>query len=255
MEISDLINNYTKWIRQEITFTKAGDFYEITSPFLDLNNDYIQIYVKIMNGNVYMTDDGYTIHTLLSCGLSLTSKRKNLLTMIAQQYGVSVKKNCEITTECSVDEFPQKKHLFMQSILKINDLFMIKQNTKSGSTFLDDVSDFFIHKEIMASEQVSIVGKTGFSHSYDFIFARSKSRPERLCNAINNPDKSHINNSIFSWLDTKENRKPDSRLILIVNDSDKKIPNTLKSATQSYDISMIPWTDREDENNLNLLAS
>ena len=255
MEISNLIDSYVHWLRQEITTAKAGDFYEVTTPFLDLNNDYIQMYIKVKDGNVYITDDGYTVSTLLSCGLSITGKRKDLLNLIVQQYGTSIHKNYEITTECPIDEFPQKKHLFVQCILKINDLFMIKQNTKAGSIFLEDVIDFFNSKNIMASEQVSIVGKTGFSHSYDFIFARSRNHPERLCNAINNPDKAHINNAIFSWMDTKERRKADSQLILIVNDSDKRVAGSLKTAAQSYEINMIQWTKRNNKDSLDLLAS
>ena len=203
-----------------------------------MNNDYIQIYTKLSDDDIYMTDDGYTLQVLLSNGLRISGKRKELLDYIVKQYGFSISKN-----------------LFVQCIMKVNDLFMVKKSTKIESIFLDDVTDFFTQKNIMASEQVSIIGKTGYSHSYDFIFARTKNHPERLCNAINNPDKSHINNAIFSWIDTKENRKPDSQLILIVNDLDKRIPGSLEKATQSYDINMIQWTDRNSKKSLDLLAS
>ena len=255
MEISNLINEYTQWLKQEITFAKTGDFYEITTPFLDMNNDYIQIYTKLSDDDIYITDDGYTLQVLLSNGLSISGKRKELLDCIVKQYGFSISKNLEISGSCSPRDFPLTKHLFVQCIMKVNDLFMVKKNTKLESIFLDDVTDFFTQKNIMASEQVSIIGKTGYSHSYDFIFARTRSHPERLCNAINNPDKSHINNAIFSWMDTKENRRPDSQLILIVNDLDKRIPDSLEKATQSYDISMIQWTERNSKKNLDLLAS
>jgi hypothetical protein len=255
MEISNLIDDYAQWLKQEITYTNIGDFDEITTPFLDLNNDYIQMYTKLGDDDVYITDDGYTIQTLLSSGLNLSGKRKELLNTIAKQYGITVTKDCELTTHCTFKDFSLTKHLFVQCILKINDMSMIKQNTKVESIFLEDVTDFFNKKNIMASEQISIIGKTGFSHSYDFIFARSRNHPERLCNAINNPDKSHINNAIFSWLDTKEKRKPDSQLILIVNDLNKKISDNLQNATQSYDINMIRWTDRNSKVSLDLLAS
>lgn len=255
MEISNLINEYTQWLKQEITFAKTGDFYEITTPFLDMNNDYIQIYTKLNDDDIYMTDDGYTLQVLLSNGLSVSGKRKELLDYIVRQYGFSISKNLEITGNCSLRDFPLSKHLFVQCIMKVNDLFMVKKSTKIESIFLDDVTDFFSSKNIMASEQVSIIGKTGYSHSYDFIFARTKNHPERLCNAINNPDKSHINNAIFSWMDTRENRRPDSQLILIVNDSDRRIPSSLEKATQSYDINMIQWTERNSKKNLELLAS
>lgn len=255
MEISNLIDDYTQWLKQEITFEKTGDFDEITTPFLDLNNDYIQIYIKLSDDDVYITDDGYTIQSLLSSGLNLSGKRKELLNTIVRQYGIAVTKDYELATHCTFKDFLLTKHLFVQCILKVNDMFMVKQNAKIESIFLEDVTDFFNKKNIMASEQISIIGKTGFSHSYDFIFARSRNHPERLCNAINNPDKSHINNAIFSWLDTKEKRKPDSQLILIVNDSNKKISDNLQNATQSYDINMIQWTNRNSKDSLDLLIS
>lgn len=114
MEISDLINDY-----ENINSVQMGDFYEITTPFLDINNDYIQIYVKISDDTLYFTDDGCTINTLLSCGLSLSKKHREILQKIVQQHGLSLEESFEITTKSSIHDFQNIKHLFIQCILKV----------------------------------------------------------------------------------------------------------------------------------------
>ena len=46
MDIQGLIDEYAAWLREKITFEKFGEYYEITTPYLDNSNDYLQIYVK-----------------------------------------------------------------------------------------------------------------------------------------------------------------------------------------------------------------
>ena len=46
MDIQRLIDDYTQWLRKEIQFEKVGEYYEISTPFLDSANDYIQFYVR-----------------------------------------------------------------------------------------------------------------------------------------------------------------------------------------------------------------
>ena len=46
MDIQKLIDEYAMWLKSEITFEKIGEYYEITTPYLDIDNDYLQIYVR-----------------------------------------------------------------------------------------------------------------------------------------------------------------------------------------------------------------
>ena len=46
MDIQKLTADYATWLKQEITFEKVGEYYEITTPYLDSANDYLQIYVR-----------------------------------------------------------------------------------------------------------------------------------------------------------------------------------------------------------------
>ena len=84
--------------------------------------------------------------------------------------------------------------------------------------FLDDLQAFFDEKEIYYSDNVQFTGISGLSHNYDFLLQRSRTKPERLCQAVNRLDRSKMSNILFAWYDTKPARKSDSQLIVIFND-------------------------------------
>lgn len=252
MEIDALINDYLNFLKKEITCTKMGEYYEITTPFLDAYNDYLQFYVKQEKSKVFFTDDGFAVQSLNSMGVALTKKRKDQISQIAKQFGVRFE-NSELNAEADVSEFGKKKHMFVQALLRINDMYMTAQN-KVSSFFLDDVNEYFAQNEIYVSENITITGQTGFNHLYDFLLPRSKQKPERFCSIVNHPTRTNIENSIFSWLDTKKVRKNDSQFILFVNDS-TAIPHGVEAAVTNYDIALAKWSERNQKSTRNLFAA
>ena len=76
MDIQKLIDDYATWLKQEITFEKVGEYYEITTPYLDNANDYLQIYVRQIGDDIYFTDDSATIRNLKMEGFQFTPARK-----------------------------------------------------------------------------------------------------------------------------------------------------------------------------------
>ena len=58
MDIQTLIDEYAAWLRSEITFQQVGEYYEITAPYLDSANDYLQIYVRQEGDEILFSDDG-----------------------------------------------------------------------------------------------------------------------------------------------------------------------------------------------------
>ena len=76
LDIQKLIDDYTSWLKSEITFDKIGEYYEITTPYLDNANDYLQIYVKQDGDNVFFTDDSATLHGLKMNGFQDVDKRQ-----------------------------------------------------------------------------------------------------------------------------------------------------------------------------------
>ena len=237
---------------KEITFEKVGEYYEITTPYLDSANDYLQIYVRQDGDELYFTDDSATINNLKMSGFQLTAARKKHLQRILNQYGVKLNGD-ELIAKAPANSFAQKKHLFIQAMLRIDDMFMISKS-KVASFFLDDIQEFFDEKEIYYSDNVQFTGISGFAHNYDFLLQRSRTKPERLCQAVNNPNKSSMGNILFAWNDTKPARKNGSQLIVILNDQNN-IAKGVEDAFLNYDAKVIKWSERDSTNNLELLSA
>lgn len=252
MDIQKLIDEYATWLKKEITFERIGEYYEITTPYLDSANDYLQIYVRQVGDEIYFSDDSATIHNLKMAGFQFTPARKLHLQRILTQYGVKLNAD-ELTAKAPISSFSQKKHLFIQAILRIDDMFTISKS-KVASLFLDDIQQFFDEKEIFYSDNVQFTGISGFSHNYDFLLQRTKTKPERLCQAVNNPNRSSMGNILFSWNDTRPARKKDSQLIVILNDQNN-IARGIEDAFLNYDVKVIRWSERNKESNLALLSA
>ena len=249
----ELRKRYIDWLKEEITITEIGKTFEITSPFLDRFNDYLQIYVTPMdNENLQLSDDSYIINNLITSGVDLSSKRrKELLNSITKKFGIE-KKETELTVNCTLNDFPKKKHLLAQAMLTIDDMFMLSQN-RIASLFLDDLIEFFNKKEIFYTENVSFIGKTGYAFQYDFVLQRSKNHPERLCKAINNMSKSNVESILFAWSDTRETRHEDTQLIVIVNDANTINENEVNALT-NYDAKVIKFSEINKDENMKMLA-
>lgn len=252
MDIEKYIDDYISWLRSEITFSKIGEYYEVTTPFLNSCNDYMQLYVKQEDNTIYFTDDGYTISGLEMTGVTFTGKRKKQLESILRQYGVALDGK-ELTMKAKPNQFAQKKHSFIQCMIRVDDMYMLSRS-KVSSYFIDDIQTFFDSNQIYYTDNVQFNGVSGFNHNYDFLMQRSATKPERLCTAINNPSKSTIGNAIFAWDDTKPSRRNDSKLIVLLNDS-SNISDSIITACNNYDISMIKWSEREKKENIELLSA
>lgn len=252
MDIQNYIDEYISWLKSEITYTQIGEYCEINTPFLDNNNDYLQIYVKQEADEVYFSDDGMTLNELEMGGLKLTSTRKQQLTYILNQYGVRLS-GYELCLKAPKNEFAKRKHAFIQCLLKVNDMYMLSRTTVN-SVFLDDVLDFFHEKNIYPIENVQFVGTSGFCHTYDLALQQTKYNPERVCIAVNNTNKSSAGNIIFSWNDTKPVRKAESQLIVLLNDNNS-IGKDTENAFINYGIKPIRWSERKTAQNINLLTA
>ena len=75
-EIQILIDNYYAWLKDQTVLHQIDQWVEITTPYLDRHNDYLQIYVKESNGGFVLTDDGYTIEDLAQSGCNLDSPKR-----------------------------------------------------------------------------------------------------------------------------------------------------------------------------------
>lgn len=242
MEIEKLIDDYTQWLRKEITVEDVGNFYEITTPFLDNSNDYIQFYVKLDGDAVFFTDDGFTLSNLNMS--SLSSSRKTALKLLLSRYGVSLDGLC-LTAKADSKSFSQKKHMFVQAIMAVDDMFMTARG-KGSSSFVEDLQSYFFARDIYYTDNVQFSGISGFSHNYEFLMQRTKNMPERLCRVVNNPTKNNMVNVLFAWNDTKPARKSDSQLVVLLND-ENQVASGVEDGFRSYDAKVLRWTEKDSD--------
>ena len=254
MDIQKMINDYTDWLNSGFTAVQVGEYYELTTPYLDRYNDHMQIYVKQeSNGSYLLTDDGDIITSLASSGVSVSRspKRKKMLEHIARNFGVSINGEA-LEIRATQSTYPQKKHMLLQAMMTVDDMFIAEPNNVQNF-FAEDVGVFLDSNGIFYSRDFSLVGKTGSIYVYDYHIQRTKSKPERFCKAINRVNESSRNLALFNWLDTKEQRIDESQLILFLND-EKQIKDSDLDAFHSYDVNCILWSERNEPANLALLA-
>jgi hypothetical protein len=243
-ECNELLRSYFEWLRTETVCTQDEGFLEITTPFIDRHNDYIQIYVERTSSGLRLTDDGYTIHDLEMYGCNLdTPKRVDMLESILRGFAIR-RQGTELFTEATQDAFAERKHALIQAILAVEDLFMTAPQTVS-SLFVDDVERFLRSHDIRFTSNLKFTGISGFDYKFDFVIPESGDQPERIINAISSPSRNRVTNLIFAWTDTRSARKTGTKLYAILNDTDRPIAEDFVSAFVKYDIDPVPWSQRQ----------
>ncbi|MGB8658121.1 MAG: DUF1829 domain-containing protein [Candidatus Zixiibacteriota bacterium] len=243
-EVRDLLDKYLLWLKDKTVLRQIRDWVEITTPYLDRHNDYLQIYVKREDGGFMLTDDGYTIEDLKQTGCELESKkRKDLLTLTLNGFGVRLKDDA-LFIHASSDNFAVRKHNLIQAMLAVNDLFYLAV-PMVASLFLEDVTLWLNLNEIRYTPRVKFTGKSGYDHLFDFVIPSSRKQPERIVQAINRPSRDTAQALAFSWIDTKEVRPLNSRAYAFLNDSDHGPLSSVIDALTNYDVKPVLWSERE----------
>ncbi|MGE5340379.1 MAG: DUF1828 domain-containing protein [Candidatus Omnitrophota bacterium] len=121
--MKNLIDDYLKWLKERTIINPIGEWYEITTPFLNRHNDYIQIYAKKeTEDRIILTDDAETLNEMELSGFNLNSPRnKRELEIILNGYGVILEEK-KLISVSDRRSFPEKKHNLIQAILSINGL-------------------------------------------------------------------------------------------------------------------------------------
>ena len=240
---TQLVENYYAWLKERTQLKNLDTAVEITTPFLDRHNDYIQIYLLNSEGGLLLSDDGYTISDLELSGCNLnTRKRMEILHTTLNGVGGSLVDGA-VQVKASETNFLSQKHNLLQAILAVNDLFYVAR-ANVQNFFSEDVSLWLDENNVRYVPDATFAGKSNFNHKFDFIIPRSKVAPERIIRAINNPSKEGAMNMAFAWIDTIEQRKGNSQAYALLNNTDKTIDKSISDALSNYGIISVPWTER-----------
>lgn len=252
--INELIDNYYDFLkgRTAIITETGSNWTVISTPFIGLFNDTLEIYAKKENGKILMSDDGLTLKNLELVGASLSRspKRKEVLERILLTYGIRFNNN-ELTVEATEQNFPQKKHNLISAISEINDMYMLSKHTVA-TVFKEDVRQFLDEQEIVYTPQFISKGSTGLEFTFDFQIAyRNK---EIVLKSFNTLNKINLPNFLFTWEDIKGVReKITGKSVIglaVINDVEKEIQEEYLHALKSKNADYILWSQRHTPENI-----
>lgn len=240
----DLVTAYVEWIREHITVREVDGWVQVSSPFLDRHNDYMQIYVKAEGENLVLTDDGYVLNDLTASGCDIdTPRRRELLENIIRGHGVQLDHD-ELTVRATPTTFAQRKHSLLQAMLAVGDLFLTARSTVRGF-FVEEVEQYLLMNQVRYVPSIQVAGRSGLSHTFDYVIPAWNKAPERILKAINTPTKEKVQSLLYAWSDIRDIRKG-SKFYVMINDSERPMAAGLAAACAEQGVAVVLWSRRAE---------
>lgn len=253
--INILLDDYYSFLKEKtiVTAGNSSGWIEISTPFIGLFNDTVDIYAKKDGNKIILSDDGNTLRDLELSGLEISRspKRKEILDRILNNYGVKIN-NEELTTVATDKDFPQKKLNLISAISETADMYYLARHTVA-SVFRDDVKDYLDEQEIIYTPYFISKGSTGLEFTFDFQIAYKNT--EIVIKSFNSVNKMNLPQFLFTWDDIKKAREQQIQKeiigLAVINDIDREVSNEYLSALESKNAQFILWSKRHTPENIN----
>jgi len=237
------VKKYSEWLQEETNIKSIADgVCEITTPFLDRHNDYIQIYVTQRDSLLILSDGGYSLAELRSSGVELKEWREQLFDEITRAFGIT-QEDGQLIAIASLEEAPQRKLDLIQAILAVSDMYISARPYKT-SVFKHEVESYFIEKGVRFVPTVRLIGKSRLTHNFDYIVPRSQKRPDRLLKTLSHPDRNSAISYMLQVSDVRPVREKFEALA-IMNDLEYMVKSQIEQALKEYSIVPFRWSQRE----------
>ena len=124
--MKDISKEYTNWLYKNMSQEKISEnILEITTPFLNRHNDYIQIYINyISDGYIEINDHGYIIGDLLMDDHDIENNEKTeFLKTIIKKMNLRLKGEIIYKTVGDPKEIPAAMHSLIQALIYISNTY------------------------------------------------------------------------------------------------------------------------------------
>jgi hypothetical protein len=255
--INTLMDNYYAFLKEKtlVSASDSSDWIEISTPFLGLFNDTVDIYAKKEGSKIILSDDGNTLRDLELSGLEISRspKRKEILDRILINYGVRIS-NDELITEATERDFPQKKLNLISAISETADMYYLAKHTVA-SVFRDDVKSYLDEQELIYTPYFISKGSTGLEFTFDFQIAYRNT--EIVIKSFNSVNKLNLPHFLFTWDDIKKVREQQTQKeiigLAVINDIDREVSDEYLSALDNKGAQYILWSQRHSPENIKKL--
>jgi hypothetical protein len=255
--INTLMENYYAFLKEKtlVTVSSSTDWVEISTPFVGLFNDTVDIYAKKDGNKIILSDDGNTLRDLELSGLEISRspKRKEILDRILINYGVRIN-NEELVTEATERDFPQKKLNLISAISETADMYYLAKHTVA-SVFREDVKSYLDEQELIYTPYFISKGSTGLEFTFDFQIAYRNT--EIVIKSFNSANKMNLPHFLFTWDDIKKVREQQTQKeiigLAVINDIDHEVSDEYLSALDNKGAQYILWSQRHSPENIKKL--
>ncbi|HFU3705179.1 DUF1828 domain-containing protein [Streptococcus suis] len=221
MKATQLKKVYFDWLMEAYDYQNIEkNVIRIKTPFLDTDFDDIIMYAVIQqDGQIIVTDDGWTLNNLKGKGLNITKRNthvKRLLDDITVNLGIHLTDN-ELSITTDLEKFPIAKQRLLQAIMQVNDLEVLINN-RIKNTLFEEIESYLNSREILYTSRPSFAGKGGITVQFDFSIPTHK-RGEKLIRTISNGND--LNRAKLLTMDTQllKNYKKTDSYIAIIDDT------------------------------------
>jgi len=241
-EIDELIDAFSKWVKDETQIEIKGEYAVIDTPFMDPLNDLIRLYLKKENADSWILSDmGQTIQNLKMMEVNV-ERVSPIIEDNIRINGVEVREG-EILTEFRKNQFAQKKFDLINAIIHISDLYELRSSGRIN-IFKQIVFEFFEGEQIPITPDIRITGKSGLNYHFDFAIPRFNGTPEKLAKIVNTPTKQVIEAVLFEWSDVRGLRRPGTQGLAILND-ENPVSRSLTDAMKENNVIPMPWSQKD----------
>lgn len=112
-EVQRLVDDYWKWMSDKTVLREVDDdWIELNTPIMDRHNDGLQLYMRKVENNYVISDDGYTLTDLLHSGVNTeTPKRQEIIDNILTLHNVTLSDGA-LQIHTTTEDFSSKKMIW-----------------------------------------------------------------------------------------------------------------------------------------------
>lgn len=248
VETGGLIGRYAAWLLRGSTERDLDSGWkELSFPFLDRHNDYLQVFVREDQDSLHITDDGRTIRDLRQAGYDLmaVTRRRRIAERILRGHGLDpgLLDKGELAVNAVNGEFPDKLQSLLLSMLAI-DALAGTSPLNVAAMFKEDIEEWLRGIGARFEKGAHFQGKSGEGHDFDFVIPGAGRDPAKVLHAITNPDRTHVQSFTYEVMDTRAALNGDSPAFFAVL-KDASVGKKQYLALLSQDIKPVRWGDRD----------
>jgi hypothetical protein len=250
--VKDRLSDYVHWLQAsyEVEELPESGWSLLTTPFLGLHNDPIEIYLKPeAQDHILLSDDGNTLWELNALGLDLKRSKTRRLQFerVLAKWGV-LQSGSELLKKAHAKSFPQAKHDFLQCLQELNEFHHLTTNNVK-SLFKDDLYDYLneLSDTLVVSEGVALAG-TNLQYMFDLLL--STKQEERVVKAFTLLNQTYLTSFLYAWRDVRTARATHTRKklsgLVAINDLYRKPDPGLLKEAEANGLYVLRWSQKDD---------